>query len=293
MSYLIEVMNSTAINAIYFGLIASGYNYADIQKPDEILKLIKPIKDNQLRKTINNYFSEAYQYTCKAYPYWPRAALMETASFFINDLHNTDTFDYLRYHNEVMNFTNLLESEKDEHFWEWIKEFPSMLKDISLDKEFREIDECIKKWILAKSKTLEEKIAIIEQSLIKLAVSEGKEVEPIKVIISPLKCVYSADYQVSDGKLFVVLGDFLPNSVVHECIHTIVHPYIIDLRSDILKCFGSETFNIDKSYYLNEDEDGFINAFEENIVRRVTKFVVDGDCNISIKDLLMDELCKA
>lgn len=145
---------------------------------------------------------------------------------------------------------------------------------------------------MAKSKIFQNKIDIIEQALIKLAVSEGKEIQPIKVIISPLKCVYSADYQVSDGKLFVILGDFSPHSIVHECIHTIVHPYVIDLRVNILKYFGNKTFDVDKSYYLNKDEDGFINAFEENIVRRVTKLVVDGDCNINIKELLMNELYK-
>lgn len=292
MSYSIEVMNSTAINAIYFGLIAAGYSYADIQKPDEILKLIKSIKDYHLPKTINDYFLKAYQYTCTAYPFWPRAALMETATFFISHLDNTDSFDYLKYYSEIMKFTNLIESERDEHFWDWIREFPKMLKGILLDKKFQEIDEYIEKWILAKSKIFENKIAIIEQSLIKLAVSEGKEIQPIKVIISPLKCVYSADYQVSDGKLFVILGDFLPYSIVHEYIHPIVHPYIIDLRPDILKCYGDKTFNIDKSYYLNKDEDGFINAFEENIVIRVTELVVEGCCNISIKHLLMDELYK-
>jgi hypothetical protein len=293
MSELIEVMNSTAINAIYFGLIASGYSYADIQKPDEILKLIKPIRNNHLPKTINDFFSEARQYTCTAYPYWPRAALMETATFFVKDIYNPDTFDYFKYYNEVMKYTNLIESERDGHFWSWIKEFPYMLKGILLDKRFQKIDEYIKKWISEESKSYENKIAKIEQSLIKLVVSEGKEVQPIKVIISPLKCVYSADYKVSYEKLFVVIGDFLPHSIVHECIHPIVHPHIIDLRSDILQCIGSKIYNIDKSYYLNKDEDGLINAFEENIVRRVTELVVDGDYNISIRSLLMDEICNA
>lgn len=289
MSYLIEVMNSTAINAIYFGLISSGYGYADIQKPNEILKLIKPIKENHLSKTINDFFSEAHQSTCRVYPYWPRAALMETATFFIND----EAFAYSRYYNEVMNFTNLIDGEREEHFWNWIKRFPSMLNGILMNKKFQEINEYIKKWILTNSKTYENKIATIEQSLIKLVASEGKEVQPIKVIISPLKCIYSADYQVYNGELFVVLGDFLPNSIVHECIHPIVHLHIIELKTDILRCFGSKTFNIDKSYYLNKDEDGFINAFEENIVRKVTELVVNGDCNISIKDLSINELCKS
>lgn len=290
MSNLIEIMNSTAINAIYFGLIGSGYNYADIEKSEEILKLIKIVEDNPLPKTINKFFRGAYQNTCKPYPYWPRAALMETATFFIRDVNNADTFDYRGYYNEVMNLTNVIDSERDEHFWIWVKEFPYMLKEILLHKKFQEVDEYIKKWILENSKAYENKIAKIEQSLIKLMASEGKEVQPIKVIISPLKCVYSADYKAFGGKLFVLLGDFLPHSIVHECIHPLVHPYIIELRADILKCFESKTFNIDKSYYLNKDEDGFLNAFEENIVRKVTDLVVHSDCNISIKNVLMDEL---
>lgn len=248
MSHLIEFVNNTAINAIYFGLISAGYNYADIEKTDEIIRLIKIIREKQSSKAANDFFSKAYQYTCRAYPYWPRAALMEKATFFINDLYNTDTFDYLRYHNEVMNLPNLMDSERDESFWSWIKEFPNTLKEILRDKKFHQIDEYIKKWISINSKTFENKRDAIEQSLTKLAISEGKEIQPIKVIISPLKCIYSADYQVSEGNLFIVLGDFLPNSIVHECIHSMVHPHVVELREDILKkCFGSKTFDIDES----------------------------------------------
>lgn len=293
MSDLIEVINSTTINAIYFGLIKSSYSYADIQKPDEILKLINVIKEYRLPKDILNFFSETYQTTCNTYPFWPRAALMETATFFMNDLCDPDSFDYSTYYNKVMNLPNIIESERDDHFWNWIEKFPYILKCILLDENFQEIDKCVEKWITANFETFEKKIDIIEQSLKELMDREGKEIQPIKVIISPLKCIYSADYQVSEGKLFVVLGDFIPHSIVHECVHPIVHSYIIDFNVDILKYFGRKIFNIDKSYYLNQDEDGFLNAFEENVVRRVTELIVNGEDNIIIKDILKDELSKA
>lgn len=52
-------------------------------------------------------------------------------------------------------------------------------------------------------------------------------------------------------------------------MHHIVHP-IIENRKDEILCCNLADLDIDTSYYLNNDEAGILNAFEEYMVRTLT-----------------------
>ena len=70
------------ISAIYYGLLQAGY---DFYIPERSAEHIRHIMKYRNRKHQDTFFSGAKQDTCDVYPYWPRAFMMESASFFLND----------------------------------------------------------------------------------------------------------------------------------------------------------------------------------------------------------------
>ena len=75
----IEITNIPELSAIYYALLQLGYDYYGMERSAaHITALEKYIGQNG----IPNFFSSVRQNTCEVYPYWPRAAILETAVFF-------------------------------------------------------------------------------------------------------------------------------------------------------------------------------------------------------------------
>ncbi|RKJ17969.1 hypothetical protein D7X48_20165 [bacterium D16-50] len=78
------ITNIPAISAVYFSLLQCKYDFYPIER-EAVLK-------DKLRSFIvsdcgeYDFFFDVKQNTCEVYPYWPRAAMLETATFYI-DLH--------------------------------------------------------------------------------------------------------------------------------------------------------------------------------------------------------------
>ena len=114
---------STPMAVLYHGLIASGYEYAQWDKPPEVLAIV----DEALR-----FFAQARQGTCDVYPFWPRTALMETATFYMECSPEQVRFaDVDGYHAFVMQADNLRNDERDESFWQWVGELPGALRAVT------------------------------------------------------------------------------------------------------------------------------------------------------------------
>ena len=75
------------ISAIYFGLFQSGYNFFSIERSHEHIALLHDFIGESSSAA---FFSKASQDTCDVYSYWPRAYIMEAASFYLDD--NNMTF---------------------------------------------------------------------------------------------------------------------------------------------------------------------------------------------------------
>ena len=101
-------------------------------------------------------------------------------------------------------------------------------------------------------------------------------IQNIQVILNPIKCVYSADYYLKDDTFIFCSGSLSEEAVIHEFIHHIVHP-MVENRKDEILCRNFVNLDIDASYYLNGDELGTLNAFEEYMVRKLTDGIVNGD----------------
>ena len=64
------------------------------------------------------------------------------------------------------------------------------------------------------------------------------------------------------------------HSVIHEFLHHVVHPTVAEQKDMILK-HRQVNDQLDQSYYLAGSDSGVLNAFEETVVRSLTKEIMN------------------
>lgn len=75
------------------------------------------------------FFSNVKQNTCDVYSYWPRAYILETATFYLEeDLRGFSDFD--SFQKRILSAANISTEEKDTLLWTWITGFPEALKQV-------------------------------------------------------------------------------------------------------------------------------------------------------------------
>ena len=134
----IEISSIPAISAIYFALLQCGYDYYSFERSAEHTNAIKMFRETD---TVLGFFSETKQNTCDVYPYWPRAAMLESAAFYIRPDMN-DFTDIKMYQNFIMSAGNISDAERGPSFWEWIVLFPRELKKVLLSDSFKNYANC-------------------------------------------------------------------------------------------------------------------------------------------------------
>ena len=67
---------------------------------------------------------------------------------------------------------------------------------------------------------------------------------------------------------YLLLGALRKESIVHECLHPVVHSLLEQADYPVEK---AEYPGIDESYYQDKSVAGYLNAFEEYAVRKLTE----------------------
>lgn len=106
----------------------------------------------------NRFFEQVRQSGCAAYPYWPRAALLESASFSIDPRRETYT-DFARFRGSVLAASNITDADRDERFWNWIRGFPRALASVFADEGFRKFRDWENGWLSRQSIRYEKELA--------------------------------------------------------------------------------------------------------------------------------------
>lgn len=274
MSHLepVTISNIPEISAIYYALLQSGYTFYTIEREkthiDTIHGFIFP-------HDIPSFFSEIKQSTCEVYPYWPRAFILETASFYLLPDHS-EFQDFHRLYQKIMSFGNVSHCERDHTLWNWLERFPAALSKILSSDSFGQYLKWENNWIAKQNKQYESELQAINCCLNMCVSQYNSPVHSIQIIVNPIKCVYSSDYHLNGNRFIFCSGEFRADSVIHEFFHHVVHPDIEHIRDTILAHQRSYE-NIDDSYYLSGDDLGQLNAFEEYAVRQLTKAVLESN----------------
>lgn len=220
------------------------------------------------------------------YPYWPRAFTLELATFYI--CKNTWTYkDFNSYKQKLMNYTNISDIERNEAFWEWVKDFPSILHQVMDSHDFKTYLKWEELWINQQNILWKEELIDVQNILDACKEHYNSPISNMTIILNPIKCAYSSDYVRMESDLYFILGSFRIESIIHEYLHHVVHQYIPKYKSDILY-FSSRISDIDSSYFLDGDDNGKLNAYEEFIVCKLTKDICKMDFPLNLDDYIKD-----
>ena len=259
------------ISAIYFALLQCGYDYYSIERSRNHNGHIQSFIGTE---DAPPFFYGIKQDTCEVYPYWPRAAILETASFYLSADHSRFQ-NYDAFRNRIMSVGNIAERERNQQLWDWIADFPASLSIVLSSDAFHHYLEWENHWIAEQSIPNRAELQSIGACLDVCVSKYGSPVKDISIVISPVKCVYSADYHLDRNRFIYSSGTLRVDSVIHEFLHHVVHPAVMEI-ADMVLADKRAYPGIDASYYLSDDDMGQLNAFEENAVRLLTENVLKG-----------------
>ena len=268
----ITISSIPEISAIYFALLQSEYDYYAVGRSrDHGAKIQEYIGITK----VPSFFAGVKQDTCEVYPYWPRAAILETASFYLSSDH-AKFRDFDAFHGRIMGAANIADNERDQRLWDWIEDFPIELSKVLTCDTFRNYLKWEQKWLITQNVRHEAELRVIKDCLNVCVSKYNSPVRDIQIVINPIKCVYSADYHLDKDCFIFCSGVFRAESVIHEFMHHVVHPIVEEIADMVLAT--TRTYpDIDESYYLSGSKAGQLNAFEEYAVRVLTKNVMNGD----------------
>lgn len=257
------------ISAIYYGLLQSGYAYYSLERSPEHIALLRDYLEESRSAP---FFLETSQNTCDVYPYWPRAFILEAASFYIDD--NSMSFcNFGAFHDKIMSATTIAEKERGDSLWNWLSGFPKALTDVLSNESFAKYLEWEKTWIREQNMAHQQELGLIKRCLDFCKKQWHSPVQSVQICINPIKCAYSSDYHLVDSCFIFSSGAFRTDSIIHEFLHHAVHPIVEQQKGAILKRRPLDK-QLDNSYYLSGDDAGILNGFEETVVRRLTESVM-------------------
>ncbi len=282
-----QIQSNTNISAIYYALLQCGYEYAAFERDADHISAIGRFRD-ALPDADLGFFREVRQDTCEAYPYWPRAAALETATHFLSpQAAGFNDFDAFR--QRVMSASNISDAERGDAFWAWVKGFPAALAPILDSAPFQSYLHWQSQWLHQQGVALKADLALVRSSLDIYARLYGAPIRQVCVILDPIKCVYASDYFLDGEAFYFSSGALSAASLIHELSHPLVHPQVAKHRDAILRLSAAYP-GVDASYYLSGNEEGRLNAFEEHMVRRLTQSVLAGLYPPSLEGYLDDIL---
>ncbi len=277
----ITITHIPEISAIYFALLQCGYDYYTIERDRRHIDCIRNFIGAE---DVPPFFSGTRQNTCQVYPYWPRAAILETATFHLLPDHSRFR-DYEVFRSRIMSAGNISDCERDQRLWDWLDDFPAAITRVLSGDCFCRYLEWENGWITEQNVRHKAELRLI-QSCLNMCVSKyDSAVQDIRIVVNPVKCVYSADYHLERNCFIFSSGAFRADSVIHEFLHHVVHPAVTEIEDVVLE-YKRTWPSIDDSYYLSGDNDGQLNAFEEHAVRELTKHVLQERCPESIAGFL-------
>lgn len=276
MAPLISIPCVPVLSAIYYALLQCGYEpeYYAAGKPPELAAEVSSFRRAAPDFDLS-FFSQVRQSTCPVYPYWPRAALLETAVFYLEPSHaRFASFD--SYCRQVMSAPNLTSEERGEAFWRWVAGFPPALSGVLASRQFQDYLHWEERWVAAQREALAPEIGRLANLLDACVNAYLVPLQQVFLYLSPVKCAWSSDHHWDGCRFWFSSGRFQPDSVVHEYLHRVVHPALMGYRDKILS-LQVPIPGLDPSYSLSGGPEGTLNAFEEYAVRALTQTVSAGD----------------
>ena len=266
------------ISAIYYALLQSGYGFYSVGRSRE---KTAPVESYAGVEKVPDFFAAAKQNTCEIYPWWPRAAICETAVFYLRpDRLGFDGFE--AFFRQIMTAGNISDEERNDSLWSWIRGFPAALSAVMDSPGFLRYLEWEEKEVSLRLAERGTELSDLEHRIYTCMEKYASPVKKIGIYLSPIKCAYSADYHLIGDSFVYSSGEFSADSVLHEFLHHVVHPVVTEKAASAVLKDGSVKA-IDGSYLRA----GELNAFEELAVRRLTEDIMSGYYPEKLEDYII------
>lgn len=259
--------------ATYVGLVFGGYNLTDIEKVNYIYQLISQAECNEDTKA---YFSMSSTTSCEVNPFWPRAFLLSLASFYISE----DLTSYQDFHgfiNHIESLDNINPTEKNVELYEWLRELPYYLSQITMASSFNELWGKYRDYELKQTAWINNEVEGIVDKIRNLLGDIEIDLPEIVYVPNCLQAPQATDYVRKDNKVYIIKS--IPNieSFVHEYLHEIFNPYLKDNSrliteySFLLEPIYEEMLKY--QYAWNKGSESWRRVFEENFMRAASTWV--------------------
>jgi hypothetical protein len=120
---MVAVRPHMGVFGLYVGLTASGYDLARVSPQEPIGLILRAIKTAQWPKTVEKFFAQARARNNGVNPYWPRAAMLLEACFYLGSGRAFKPSDELRLLRSIADFP-VPASLRDSTTAAWVRELP-------------------------------------------------------------------------------------------------------------------------------------------------------------------------
>lgn len=263
---------------VYVGLTASGYELASLQEEDPMAAVAARAANLPWPKDLIAYFRQARHEECELNPYWPRAFLLVAAGLRTSESQDwdwdcSDPDDIVR----AIRSLPINPIHRDNATMDWLMSLPLQFQSISshpsssvlwkdyLDALSPKLAQ-YKEAMLRASRAVSTRLGIYERQL------------PEMILVpNPLQAPQIADAVAVGGRVFLIIAEPEPESVVHEMLHHLMAPGLkaaeasIDRAYALWKPASDDMIRI--GYAWDDSVESWRRVFEENLVRAATIWV--------------------
>ena len=260
---------SANVLTVFIGLVASGYEFSYDKELAEIIKAVK-WDDSAVE-----YFRKARTSYCDVYPYWPRGAMLVSASLNLEESKGYEYNDFNRVKKSLANYSNIDPKENGEETEQWLLQLPTYYRLIRENLKFNNF------WVeyLKRTESIADQFMEAIHEAKNRVVSRFKvnEIELPEIGVMPNILGFNGDFERIDGVIFVVCAQPDTSLAIHEYLHNIFEQGLKNTIEKIQECAYLLNPVFEKmflyKYAWAKDAPSWCRVFEESLVRAATIWV--------------------
>ncbi len=209
-----------AVSAIYWALLQNGYSAFDMERDEQT---VNHVRGARIKWTLDaDFWRETAMYPQFAYPWNPRAGMLEEATLYINQRQG-EWADWDGFRAKLLADTKVTCETSDPALWPWLERFPMMLKRVMDERVFQEYLRWETAWALEQTLREADVLRHLEAVMDALKGYYGLETD-LRIVRSAIKCVYASDYFLKDNTLYAVTGLYNIKMIVYQLSRLVVVP---------------------------------------------------------------------
>lgn len=278
-----DIISEPRIAAIYFGLMQGGYEYFSAGKAREDVKLWESWAKMPVSYD-TSFFTEARQATPGIYPFSPRAAALEMASFYV-DMQNgifTDEEACLR----KIRVSGIIKERELPDFTTWIMGFPKLMKSVMQCEGFASYINWEESWLKQQAKPHKQKLQKYDDVISYFSKKCNPTVSNAFIVYCPLKCTFVSDYFAEGDTLYFISGMLRLEAALKEFLHLMLHPLVQKHSDAICSLRNLHRLRVENTNYGDNNDQAKLAIFEEYAVGELIGLVEENRYKVELEKFL-------